>query len=56
MIIPPMIDESVTILFPNAFDSWAPLERDESRAAPAIEYFGPNLTKLDLSDYGIGFF
>ena len=53
MIVPAKIAESTTALFPNAFDSWAPLERDEYRAAPAIKYFGPQLTELDLSEYEV---
>ncbi|GAA5852649.1 hypothetical protein JCM3766R1_004930 [Sporobolomyces carnicolor] len=54
VILPPKIAESATALFPNAFDSWAPLERDSFRAAPAIKYFGPQLTELDLSEYEVG--
>ncbi|GAA5913697.1 uncharacterized protein JCM6883_000018 [Sporobolomyces salmoneus] len=40
----------VAITHPNLFDSWDPLTKEEMESAPKIDYFGPNLDELDLSD------
>lgn len=35
------------------FNSWKPLDDTEIKEDPVIDYFGPNLTKLDLSELSL---
>ncbi|GAA5913721.1 uncharacterized protein JCM6883_000025 [Sporobolomyces salmoneus] len=46
----PEVDDSVFAAHPNLFNSWDPLTEDEMENDPKIDYCGPNLNELDLSE------
>ncbi|GAA5903697.1 uncharacterized protein JCM6883_005087 [Sporobolomyces salmoneus] len=49
-ILAPSICSAVIDAHPNLFESFEPLTEIEMESDPKIDYFGPNLEKLDLSE------
>ncbi|GAA5983995.1 hypothetical protein JCM5350_004982 [Sporobolomyces pararoseus] len=50
-IRPPSVDDYLEASYPQVFNtSWKPLSTEEMEEQPKIDYFGPNLNKLDLSE------
>ncbi|GAA5917252.1 uncharacterized protein JCM6883_002636 [Sporobolomyces salmoneus] len=49
-IIRPGIEEDMLEQHPTLFDSWKRLTKEEMKSEPKIDYIGPDLKKLDLSD------